>query len=124
MASFDSTEDLTIIKAWYCRLLPRKGRIRNLWAKIYNKYRQDYGNPKRRSLQEIHDRHQITQDAIVSFIAIQQQILNASHFSSSLQQFKEVVKARYLEEKREAFTFDDESYHFIVSKIPEYARSL
>ncbi|XP_026460393.1 uncharacterized protein LOC113361345 [Papaver somniferum] len=124
MGSFDSIEDLQITKTWY-----KESRVADLsyvmpepetfWEKIYNQYRREYGNPKRRTLQQIHDRYQIIQKAICDFIEIQQRLLKATRITMSSEQFHDLVKAGYLEEKGEAFTYDD-CYNFMVSKIPDY----
>lgn len=84
MASFDSAEDLAITKAWAAESrVQDRSSTETFWTKIHNKFSQDSGNPKRRSVQQIMDRHYIILDAVAEFFKIKHRIWQASHLSLS-----------------------------------------
>ena len=92
MASFNSSEDLAITKAWLAeKLLRRQSSERvdstTFWGRVHTKFVQEFGNPNSRSVEAIHERHLVIENAILAFLELQPPIFNARPFTLSFAQF-------------------------------------
>ena len=92
MASFDSNEDLAITKSWYAvvkhkRQTGERVDSATFWRRVHNTFIQEFGNPNARSVEAIHERHLVIENAILAFLELQPPIFNTRPFTLSFAQF-------------------------------------